>query len=283
MSQNVSRPKTQANSQADRAIQYFEKIEDDVDNNNYYRCIIGECRKILNGKKTANLVCHIRVCHKDIYGKKIAPKQSQHYYLYNRLKFVQNCVEMVTINGRPFNSLLDSGFQKCVEEELKELRENGFGINIGDTGFSEIQNYVENVANKIRNKIKAETKTTFVSLMVDIAKKNNVSFLGVSMQFAVDSAIRVRSLGMMQLKESNTAQYIKEVISNCLAHFDIELDQVTSITTDNGSNMLAMIDLFNKEMDVDGNDNEIECMSGAYSLRNENDILSVTAENVSTN
>lgn len=276
MAENVPGPPIR--SQTGRSLQYFRKIDDGV-KENFYKCLIDDCQKQINGNKQCNLVSHIRVCHRQLYNDAIAPQKNAKYYEQKRLKFVQNCAEFVTINGRPFLSLLDSGFQKIVRDDLEELSANGHGVNIKDTGFKEIKNYIEKIATKIKSEIKVEAKGTFVSLMVDIGRKNDISFLGISVQYIVDGDVKVRSLGMKQLKQAHTAKYIKEVIAECLLIFDITLDQVMSITTDNGSNMLAMINLFNDEDDND----DVEIIENSDNDNNnntQNGFQNVTAENV---
>lgn len=243
-------------SQTEKAKKYFTPVSIDGENQ-LFKCTILNCKKIINGKKQANLVSHIRACHQQIYKNEIAPTKDEKYYKEKRLKFVQNCAELIGINGRPFGSLLDSGFQKFVESDLKELSEGGDGLNINDNGFKEIRAYIEQIAVKIKNQIKCEVKGQFICLMVDIARKNNKSFLGINIQYTVDGIVKCRSLGMKQLKQAHTSKFIKEVISNCFLLFDITVDQLVSITTDNGSNMMAMIDLYNDD-DVNSEENNSE-------------------------
>lgn len=239
---------TRKNSQSNRALKYFEQIT--IGNNIKFQCIDKDCAKVIDGKKISNLVSHYRVCHKQIYHEIIAIKKDENYYGRKRLQFIQNCAEMVAINGRPFLSLTDSGFRKFIDADLKELQEAGWGISFDDTSYTEIKAYITKLALKVENKIKIETNAQFLSIMVDIARKNNRSFLGISAQYMICGVVKVRALGMKQLKSAHTAKYIKDVITNCLTLFDIKIDQVVSMTTDNGSNMLAMIDLFNVDGDV---------------------------------
>ncbi|KAL7725304.1 hypothetical protein ACLKA6_012635 [Drosophila palustris] len=52
---------------------------------------------------------------------------------------------------------------------------------------------------------------------------------------------------MIQLYHSHTGIYIKEKIINILQDYDIELDQIFSITSDNGKNMIKAIEILNDE------------------------------------
>lgn len=246
--------KSQKNSKTEKAQRYFTQI--DLDNNENprkktHKCNIPNCEKYLNGENPSNLVTHLRYCHKQIYEEIIGPEKSAAYYLKKSLKFIQNCAELVAINGRPFSSLQDSGFRKFVDNDFNELKEAGYAVDLRDK--LEIKKYITELANKIKSTIKIESKERFVSLMVDIGSKNSRSFLGISVQYLINGLICVRCLGTIQLKHSHTAVYVKEVITDCLLLFDISVDQIASITTDNGANMLAMIDLFNSDDGIDDN------------------------------
>lgn len=248
-----------------------------------HKCIIPNCGKLLSAANASNLVAHLRFCHKEIYADEIIGSVNDaEYYIKKRLKFVQNCAEMIAINCRPFSALLDSGFRKFIEEDFNELKNAGYAVDLNDN--TEIKNYIKELANKVMKKIKEETKDRFISLMVDAGSKNGRSFLGISVQYMLEGSVCVRCLGTVELKQSQTAAYIKEVITNCLLSFDIRVDQIISITTDNGANMLAMVDLFNADDDVDIADNEGEILDNLDHIsRNCDaaDIEDATADSVS--
>lgn len=107
------------NSQNEKSLEYFDLIQENL-GRLMYKCRIGECPKIVNGTKTSNLVSHLKHLHPKIYIEKINPTASDPKSIaLKRLEIVQGCAEMVTVNGRPFNSLLDSGFQLLIRNKLK--------------------------------------------------------------------------------------------------------------------------------------------------------------------
>lgn len=263
--------KQKTNTQTSRAQPYFTEINIA---NKTHKC--NECGKLITATKIANLVSHLRSSHQNVYNTVINPRRYIVFYKRKRLKFIQNITEIVAINGRPFSYLNDSGFQKLVEDDLNELKEADCGISLDDK--SEIKAYMASLAGKIKEKIKSEARGRAVSLMVDIAKKNNRSFLGLSVQYFVNGMCCVRCLGTLELKKAHTARYIKEIMMNCLLLFDISLDQIVSITTDNGANMLAMVDLFNNEDESDiANDEADTELNGMNEI---GDSSNDTAENV---
>lgn len=97
------------------------------------------------------------------------------------------------------------------------------------------------------SQIKTEARNKFVSLMVDGATKFRRSILGLSLQFMFDSEIIIRSIGMINLTASHTAEYLATVILERLSLFEMTPSQLIAITADNASNMSAMIELMNNE------------------------------------
>lgn len=79
----------------------------------------------------------------------------------------------------------------------------------------------------------------------------------LSLQFLDGSSVVIRSIGMTHLTSSHSGKYIADKIFDQLALFDIKVFQIVSITTDNASNMLSMInrcnDMYTEEIE-DTND-----------------------------
>lgn len=209
-------------SQHERCLIFFKQITVDGSNKTH-QCVIPNCGKLIAGQKPS----------------------SPAYYAIKKLKFIQNCVELVSINARPFRCLMDSGFKKIVQEQLKELEEGNCSVNLNSNKFPEIKSYIESVSTKITKQIQAEVKNKLVSVMVDITTKSNKSLLGISLQYILNGAILVRSVGMIEMKESHTAAYILKLIKACLNTYEISSQQIVSITSDNASNMTSMMNSWN--------------------------------------
>jgi hypothetical protein len=92
-----------------------------------------------------------------------------HYSVSNVL---DACVEMVTVNGRPFNFLADSGFQKLISPIT-----NALNISINPEKIREL---VPAKAAEIRRKITEELKGKLLCLKIDSAKRLDRSLLGQS-------------------------------------------------------------------------------------------------------
>lgn len=82
-----------------------------------------------------------------------------------------------------------------------------------------------------------------VSLKLYIATRLDRDVLGINLQFVKKKKQMIRTIGMIELKKRHTAQIIKEEVFRVLRSFGISVDRIYTITTDNGSNMLATSNL----------------------------------------
>lgn len=162
-----------------------------------------------------------------------------------RLEILQCFTECVTVNGRPFNWLLDSGFQRAIKRDMVYLETSGVGICLTDN-FAEVKEYINRVASDVREKIKSEVAGKMVSVLTDITTKNRRAILGVSMKYMHNDTLRKRAVGMIQLNQSHTGEHLKNVITSVLADFGVSTAQILSATVDNGSNIVKMVNLWNE-------------------------------------
>lgn len=177
--------------------------------------------------------------HLDIYNAFIAAEKDSPEI--KRLKILQNAVETVAVNGRPFKWLLDSGYRANIANKLKKLQLAGCPLNLFDHGLHEVKAHLRKMAQNVILKIKEEIKGRVLSLMVDITTKNKRSIFGISIQYIKDAQLKIRSIGMIELHESHTGVYLSKLVCERLQKFGIELCQILTITTDNGSNVVKMI------------------------------------------
>ncbi|KAF0682261.1 zinc finger BED domain-containing protein RICESLEEPER 1-like isoform X1, partial [Aphis craccivora] len=136
-----------------------------------------------------------------------------------------------------------------------------------------IKNHVKEHASEIIKNIKLDVYKRLVSLKVDCVTRLNRSIIGVNVQYIKDDKLNIKTLGMTELSEKHTSEYLKKVLINILKKYDIDNRQVYSITCDNGRNIVKMVKIFN-----DGNEDDIEAdieFENTEHLRNDGqDILS---------
>lgn len=256
-----------------RVKKYFTKQLDDPTR---YKCNIEKCDKKLIGTTMQNLVSHARV-HKDFFRKTFEIDAATEKEMpARRLQLIQNWTEMVTVNGQPFAVLSKSGFRKSVKHEVDYLMEAGYGQGLSKPKCRAVRDYIPRVASAIMNQIKSEVRHKFVSLMIDTATKFQKSILGLNCQYIIDSRVVIRSIGMIPLQTSHTALHIAAAIEERLQCFGITTKQLISITTDNASNMQALVERFNVafgEETADADEESIGNESGDDAMTDENELI----------
>jgi len=120
------------------------------------------------------------------------------------------CTELVTVNGRPFELLEDSGFLKILNPLLKGLGDSCYVINKRNVRSNVIFKSNEVVAN-----IKDSIKNKLLCLKMDCASRKDKSILGINVQYAAaDTAVTtLHTLPMIELTQQHTAVYLKEKVS----------------------------------------------------------------------
>lgn len=248
---------TRTGSLADRAKAFFKRVVEVVENNEdepqkkrralkiNYKCTL--CNTTISGTTVNSFIftSHIKAKHPEHYNlyvdNKVLNKKDETKKMLAEEKFLQMCVEIVTINGRPFEALLDSGMKKMAEPHILELKKLGSALDLRDKNLSRIKQYIAIISSKIKRSIASEIKGLPVAIMVDIGTKNYRSVLGISIQYFVHGKIKVDYIGMSLLRTRHTAINIRDCLVECLKANGIKHEQITSITSDNASNMLAMI------------------------------------------
>ena len=100
------------------------------------------------------------------------------------------CIELVTVNGRPFQLMNDSGFRMIVDKVLEGL---GCSSRINQEN---IRKHVSIVARKIKDDLRNELKHRLVSLKIDCVTRLGRAIIGINLQFVRDGRIHLRTLAM---------------------------------------------------------------------------------------
>lgn len=238
-----------SNCQASKTLNYFTLHETTSTASKIYKCKL--CNQLKNGNQQTNLTTHLKLMHTEEFNthvKTSAGTNAQKMKI-RRLKLLQNCVEITTINKQPYAFLSSSGFQNIIQNKLRKLEDAGCGLNLKSRDMLTVKRHTTETATKIRGKIRDEIKTVPFSLSADIVSKNNRSILGIWAQYIIDGDLRVRCLGMEELIQRHSGKYISETIEACLAEYNIAPLQMTSITADNASNMRSSLDHVNDNLE----------------------------------
>lgn len=227
-----------------------------------------KCSFVMRGKHSANLGRHLKRKHPDEYRiineeTNIQPSTSEsfkkhkmqdknstsleNYFGLIKINmtakhFTEACVKLVTINGRPFTIFKDSGMRDIIEPIMKSLHLTVNSENIKDL--------INDKANEVKNVIIGEIRNKFISLKIDSASRLGRSVIGINAQYICNGKIHLRTLAMYEVDDRQTANYIKNVIIEVIQSYDININQVYSVTSDNGRNMIKAAELLRNEFEV---------------------------------
>lgn len=234
-----------------KALQYYDVVQ--INNKERYVCHF--CNNDFSGKQRSNLVVHLRSIHSPEYKMYIEPESVDPTEIaIKHLKKIQCYTEIVTINGRPFSTLSLSGFVKSQQDDLDELKRNGYTINLKAKKYTEIKKYISETAAQVRSYIQNEAKGLMVSLMLDTATKNRESILGIYARYILNDKIEERCIGMLPLYLKHSAINLANTTIDCAAKFGIHQKQIATITTDNASNVVAIVDHMDDNFDNSDDD-----------------------------
>lgn len=166
-----------------------------------------------------------------------------------RIKMTSNTLisglrELVTVNGRAFSIVNDSGLRKIIDPILEALPGN-LVVNMDN-----IKKKVHEKAEEIKKEISNDSKDKLVSLKIDGVKARGRCFVGINLQYINESSnglkIVIRNLCTLEVFQSQTGKYLKESVLKVLKIFDIDPLNIYSIANDNGRNMVKAAKLLKK-------------------------------------
>lgn len=226
-----------------KVLECFTRIGD----SRKYKCGIENCNKELLGIHKSNLVAHVRRCHLQFFEDrfKVAQVPEVIPLPIKRLNYIQKCAEIVAVNGHAFTILDESGIRQLLRHDYEALKLGGFASGLSRPNFPAVKKHIRYLSHRIVEKIRVETRGASISVMADSATKHRRSILGLSIQYMHEGKIKIRTIGMVDMTVSHTAENLMNAIVNRSKFYEIEMHQVLSITTDNASNMSAMVNLMN--------------------------------------
>jgi hypothetical protein len=265
--------------------------------NNRTTCKVLDCNKKFSGYVSSNLWRHLQSLHEEVYLKLVPQRETRKKSKFDKcvLDLRKSLVELCTVNGRPLSIVNDSGMKEILQIACNSVAENNNEkVAVGVFSQKQLKIDLKSAYLYIQSTIKSEVKQRLVSLMVDIRSKRGKSILGIQIQYMKADKIKIRTIGMIRMLRPHTGVYIAELIEKKLGEYGISLDQIYTLTTDNGANMLKAVSVIGKnardlaeqestEMDDDLflDTDEIEDL--AYNLEHDTDEHSNCAANVNEN
>lgn len=150
-------------------------------------------------------------------------------------KTIMALLYFICRDKRPFNIVQGEGFKRLMKE-LVPL----FIIPCPATLKKALDNKYEIMKTLFIEKLEVVPQ---VSLTFDIWTETmtETSYFGVTIHYLEKSALVSRCLAVTELKERHNSDYTGEVFNNILQDFNINKENVVTVVTDNGSNMIATV------------------------------------------
>ena len=148
-------------------------------------------------------------------------------------QFQEIVTDMVTIDGRPLSIIHDSWFTKVFTPIAKQLK-----ITTNDAS---VRSLLDDKYQYLKNIIINDVKKKMIAVKIDSATIFDRNILGINIQYYCNEKIVVKTIAMKELLHSCTSTYINSMLNESLNEFEINVDQIFCVTTDNGANMVAAV------------------------------------------
>ncbi|XP_065094621.1 uncharacterized protein LOC135715150 [Ochlerotatus camptorhynchus] len=143
-------------------------------------------------------------------------------------------LQLATVNHLPYSFPEMSGFKTLLDPLYKAA-----GITMNRRI---VAGMVDDSAIKARQLIAKELQQQpLLTIEVDGASRGSRHFLGINARIIVDGEVIVRNLAIKETQERQTKEHLKKLIEDVLSDFGVKLQQVYSVTHDNGANMVASV------------------------------------------
>lgn len=164
----------------------------------------------------------------------------------NTDKLLEECVNLITIHGRPFNFINDVAFQNIIQ-----MIPSTSTHKISST---EVRNAVIMKVKLVREQLNKKLKGRLLSLKIHAATCMDRSFVEINFQYINGPKIFLNTLVVKEVYGRHTAINIKDLLHNVLLDYGISVTQIYSITTNNGANMIKLVKLIgNDQTDLNYN------------------------------
>lgn len=254
----MTQPLTEEIIISDNINQYLKCFEEE---DGKFKCSVAACDKKLSEKSAA--IRHLKSLHPTIASTvdsvKVLDKADaiEVKTKINPIKFWNAILQLIIFSALPFRILNSKGFRYIIKPYVTGFKQAGihFTVNIPN-----VQHRIEETAQRIKDKISSEVKGKLICLLLDIASRYNRSIFGINIVYWSNGKPCTRTIGMEALKLSQTGKNLYGLVREKLSKFGISLEQVFSVTTDNGKNLIKMTKLVRKDLS-DGSDGSAGAMS----------------------
>uniref|UniRef100_A0A0K8VVU5 Zinc finger BED domain-containing protein 4 n=1 Tax=Bactrocera latifrons TaxID=174628 RepID=A0A0K8VVU5_BACLA len=215
-------------------------------------CNYGACKKRVLSGHAANIQRHLRLMHPVIYNSYIEQKNASKCNgnitksAETRHEMRQKCsrkkskielaiVEFFTKCERPLGMLEDRAF--------KVLAEPAFATLNMSVNRNSVLEMISSYAHKLRAEIRDDLSGSLFSLKIDMATKEDITLLGINVQYIKERSIQIKSLAIKELQRGYTSEYVKTLIMEVLNEYSINIQEILAITSNDNTILDAVKEL----------------------------------------
>lgn len=205
----------------------IEELSKPTESENQRECLL--CGKVMVSRRD-NFLRHYSRRHLPELlrlGRRYIMVQSS---IMTKDQYIDNIIEIMVVCNLPFSFWSHPAVLKNQECYAKE-----FGITCSAKTMHDLLTKYSQV---VRERLKKELCGRLISLKFDLATRKGRNILGIAAQFVDDWYQEIRYLGMKEVTGASTAENLRNIIDGILGIFDLETQNVYSVTTDNGGNVL---------------------------------------------
>lgn len=213
-------------------------------------CNIGGCppaTKFVQGDHSGNLNRHLKRYHEDEaiiveaalkkHKKKEDSSKGVPVY-FTHQQVIDALVTLTTVNGRSYSIIDDSGLRMLIDPITQSFKSAEKPLTINQLN-------IKTAGNEKYNEVKCETKELLknrnIALQLDLATCENRHVLGIDADYIENGVMHTRTLAMINVTDRSTGINIAKHVLSALKSYDVKLQNVNSITTDNGANVVLAV------------------------------------------
>lgn len=161
-----------------------------------------------------------------------------------RNDLVEAVLRMLTISSKPLTMVNDDWFRQIVlpYEKALNLRVN----------YPFIVNIIKEAYEELLPSWKKYWKTSYNLFVTRLDR----SFIGINTQFVCKGKMIIVTLGVIQLEERHTGQYLKNAILSELWKLEVHIEQLYTLTTDNGADLCRAAKLIEEKSQLKSTERE---------------------------
>ena len=256
-----------------------------VEENQTKKICGAQVKMLMDGKRvnkpTSNMKRHIKKSHRILHHKIVQEQEKKKAAQKRNINVSEVTLsrngDFLSFGGQKKQKILDNFFNKVnitiSKEDFKKalnmlVLQNGASFNIFSGAGIEIltrdlakkfdikisrenmRQEIQTLAEKKRSDLRSNLNGKLIFLKVDGASRHRRSFLGVNTQFFSSGKILIKTLAVIDIHARHKAEDIQNALENVLDKFGIRKKQILGISTDNGSNMIKMVNDFGKTIEI---------------------------------